>query len=64
MRPVEYAQAVLELVEGEPFGRAGIQLAVFEVAGQERVEDGRVQAVVGGPQRTVALADRGWRLVR
>jgi hypothetical protein len=46
--PAEDAQAVLELVEGEPLGRAGVQLAVFEVADQERLEDSRVQAVVGG----------------
>src|SRR6266496_3455006 len=30
--PAEYPQAVFKLVEGEPCGRAGVQLAVFEVA--------------------------------
>src|SRR6266571_1073549 len=51
--PAEDSQAVLQLVEGEPLGRAGVQLAVLEVAGQERLEDRRVQAVVGVPQEVL-----------
>src|SRR5262249_61138289 len=48
--PAEYVQAVLKLVEGEALGRVRVQLAVFEVARQERPDDRRVQAVVGDPQ--------------
>src|SRR6266542_505386 len=57
--PAEYVQAVLQLVEGESLGRAGVQLAVFEVAGQERLEDRRVQAVISVPQEVLHWVARG-----
>src|SRR6266487_5313303 len=59
--PAEYVQAVFELVARESLGRAGVQLAVFEVAGQERLEDRRVQAVVGVPQEVFHRVAGGGR---
>ena len=45
--------AVLKLVEGGPFGCAGAELAALKVAGEERLQDRRVQAVIGGPQEVI-----------